>query len=968
MADTSQGADPDLDAFWGEVNPDRGVAVTQAAPPAPTLESNWAAIRQPEVMDAFEAAELERGGPGAFISPSGRVIPDANRRADAILGAENERQGQPRHRSGPIQSVQGRNQDITATPFLRAGAEVVGLPNTLAWLGEKGTELAGRAVGMDAPERGWLPRLFRGAQSITPSAQEARDAFFDHFRVRETNADSVPGRIVQGVTEFGAGSAIPTQAIGWLPRLRTNALLGGLSGLFSSSAGEATAGTSAEPWARAIGALGVPLLAAGAMSLRPSVAQLLYNQVRGTPNATLKEAERLLRESHAAGNPMLATEALQRAMGQPSTVIQGVQREVGTSLGGAKQMDEFMHNRAGANRTTFEDGLSVLEGRAPPGRTPPPEAGNPAFPLTDTLPPASTPNPIPLPPPNPAMAGSIPSRVATTARDRIGEVRTARNAAARPYFAQAVEQLHAGTPEAITGLLETRRAIEDTGHELTRMATTTQDPALNALLRQHNIGELLEKFSDAMARQGVGGNHPPGAGAVLPLFEDLNNARATFVDALNKPVQPHGVSLPSDLAQRVESVLDDMLARISTASDHAAGGAGRGGFGQGMNIYRAASDSAVNPLVDGAVGKLAATESAQVQARTLFAPSPRGAPLPQTPEATRAAVLALADQPQGALAARDLIANMLRESFESVAARKAHRVENPHSGAEFAADVAGNAEQRAALEAGVRALPHGEEAWKGLQRMFDLFEAHQFTPNINAVSDARSQVGRSLRTNSGMMAPQGGTVATRIFDKIVGLIDDSHRKSNTELLARLLTSADGITRLRALARANGLRPRENAVLNGIWNAYRATDDADVEPRRQQARGGRVGYEDGGQIGGRYAPVIGLDDYTRAFALDGGGSTSRSGGARVTGGGGSVRGSVADDTGARYGAALSGSGVIGGGERSLRPEALTLFHQRPDGDTYSLDLFDRPQYGGSPRPNDRGVMLRYQTRFARGGLV
>ncbi len=157
---------------------------------------------------------------------------------------------------------------------------------------------------------------------------------------------TTPGKYAQSGAEF-----VPAAILGPGGVARNAMALGVGPGLASEAAGQATEGTSYEPWARAGAA--VVGGATGHWATAPNAAGAAVSRAaRGANQAQVEEAERLFAYAQGIGAPLTRAEALQHVTGG-STQLGNLQRVVE----GSGEMRPFMAARPGqvedAARTQF---------------------------------------------------------------------------------------------------------------------------------------------------------------------------------------------------------------------------------------------------------------------------------------------------------------------------------------------------------------------------------------------------------------------------------------------------------------------------------------------------------------------------------------------------------------------------------------------------------------------------------------
>lgn len=210
---------------------------------------------------------------------------------------------------------------------------LVGLPGDVAEYGARGIDRASRAVGdligVDVPKRDDRAPTYGSADT-----QKAVESVTGEFHKPETTA----GHYAETIGEFAPAALAGPGGI-----VRKLALGAALPGAASEAAGQATAGTDIEPFARA----GAGLLAGGAGALlsRPgNAAQAIRHQLpEGVTEAHVNEAERLVQEAQARGINLSYPEALSQAAGRP--VLTETQRILESAPETRSRMQEFYGER-----------------------------------------------------------------------------------------------------------------------------------------------------------------------------------------------------------------------------------------------------------------------------------------------------------------------------------------------------------------------------------------------------------------------------------------------------------------------------------------------------------------------------------------------------------------------------------------------------------------------------------------------
>lgn len=184
------------------------------------------------------------------------------------------------------------------------------------------------------------------------------------------------------------------------------------------------------------------------------------------------------------------------------------------------------------------------------------------------------------------------------------------------------------------------------------------------------------------------------------------NASSTFAQNRNQQVSStHGMA--EDAVRQIA---------IAKSEQHAMQHGGPNTYEAALNIESRAREEILGPLLRGPLGKIADQPDTKRAIEALFQTNP----LPGSEGEVRNAVFAIARQ-------RPAVAEQLvRAHAEMVfneAARDLQGGASQFAGAKFAKVIAGNAQQRANLQAAVEALPNGHARWQGFEHMLDIMQA-----------------------------------------------------------------------------------------------------------------------------------------------------------------------------------------------------------------------------------------------------
>lgn len=234
----------------------------------------------------------------------------------------------------------------------------------------------------------------------------------------------------------------------------------------------------------------------------------------------------------------------------------------------------------------------------------------------------------------------------------------------------------------------------------------------------------------------------------------------------------------------------------------------------------------LQPLLDGPLGKIADKDIATKKAIDVLFPRD---PLPNSAEEVATAVRAVAQR--NPYAARSLVRAHAKMTFNN-AAKDLQSGANQAGGAKFRAVLVGNPQQRANLEAAVRALPNGDQIWPGFNRWLEVLEATGTRQNIGSKTAYNAEFLKE-RGTSGLIAETGKAVANPLQG--VKFLADRYERwqlgQNLDQLAAVLTDPRAGNMFRAIAR---MPVNSGAARNAALRIAELSESATL-PRREPVK-------------------------------------------------------------------------------------------------------------------------------------
>jgi len=361
---------------------------------------------------------------------------------------------------------------------------------------------------------------------------------------------------------------------------------------------------------------------------------------------------------------------------------------------------------------------------------------------------------------NPVAPEVAANTTQKAAEDVMARAVKSRTETTQPKFTEARTQ--SVTPAAVDDIETIKKDID------AEIALTGAD---------NPLGKKLQKYRDLL-------DQPTEGGKLGPLVE----TNRTYAENLYKkynPLDPENTFNNREVAalapfnQRLQGVLE-------TASP---------AYKTGLATYKDTSQKVVNPLEEGAIGRLMTAGGENVSSRVKAMADEF-----LNPETTRPdRIQALADQlgTVNPSAVRHLVGARMENIFND-SVKTLQSGPNPWGGAKFVTTVMGNPQARANLRATIEALPNGKSVWPGWVKFTQVMEA----------TGKRLPRGSDTAANLGMSEELKGatSVASKGLTSPLGVAGDVLEnwayRANARELGKVFTAPDSVKKMRQLAILN----------------------------------------------------------------------------------------------------------------------------------------------------------------------
>lgn len=231
-------------------------------------------------------------------------------------------------------------------------------------------------------------------------------------------------------------------------------------------------------------------------------------------------------------------------------------------------------------------------------------------------------------------------------------------------------------------------------------------------------------------------------------------------------------------------------------------------YAKANNIYEGAQNKDIQPRKQGMLGQLAetsgTTEGIMGQQRGILMPS---APMATSPKEISATIKLLRREDP------NVVKDWTRQNLKSIFDENSQNLQsgaNQFGGAKFAADIAGNANQKANLRTLVSESA-SPEAWKGFETMLDVFQAQgKRLPAGSATTFNQAE----LETLKGGGVGKIPLLPTNL-SKAMDVYEQFRLGKNTKKLADLLTDPEGLQKLEELSKTKPDTAKREVLTNSL---------------------------------------------------------------------------------------------------------------------------------------------------------
>ena len=152
--------------------------------------------------------------------------------------------------------------------------------------------------------------------------------------------------------------------------------------------------------------------------------------------------------------------------------------------------------------------------------------------------------------------------------------------------------------------------------------------------------------------------------------------------------------------------------------------------------------------------------------------------------------------------------------------------ENQFGGAKFAANIAGNKQQRENLRALI-IESSGIQAWNGFEKMLEIMEAQGKRQPMNSATSFNNMIAEEFKSGGA-----GKLVTSGVKPSIIANAYDEFRMGkNAELLARLLTDPDGINKLKEISNTRPNSAKAKVLTNSLLGGYTSVKESPFEENK-----------------------------------------------------------------------------------------------------------------------------------------
>lgn len=214
-----------------------------------------------------------------------------------------------------------------------------------------------------------------------------------------------------------------------------------------------------------------------------------------------------------------------------------------------------------------------------------------------------------------------------------------------------------------------------------------------------------------------------------------------------------------------------------------------------LAIQQGGREQILQPILDGPIGKLASKDTTTRNAIDVLFPAN---PLANSQDEIGRAVQTLSNR--NPRVASDLVRAHVEEAFNR-SAKDLQSGPNQAGGAKFRAQLVGNPQQAANMEAAMTALPNGQQRWDGFNRLLEVLEATGTRQNVGSRTAYNAEINKAQAAGGlARDATKIGANPARLLQPLADRYDQWKLGRNLDQLARIMTDPAAAGQLRAIAR------------------------------------------------------------------------------------------------------------------------------------------------------------------------